>query len=68
MTVDGLPVITAPTTATVGQNQATAISGVSLAESGNTSGETFTVTSSDAHGDAVGEPAGRRVTGDDGPA
>src|SRR5208283_4617138 len=41
----------APATATVQQNQATAISGVSLSETGNTAGETFTVTLSDTNGD-----------------
>ena len=44
------PVITAPGSATVGLNQATPISGVSLAESGNTAGETFTVTVADSAG------------------
>ena len=52
VTVNGLPSITAPATATVQQNQAKAISGVSLAETGNTttSGETFTATLSDTNG------------------
>ena len=36
VTVNGLPVITAPAAATVGVGQSTSISGVSLAESGNT--------------------------------
>src|SRR5258707_11090783 len=44
VTVNGLPVITAPATATVAQGSATAISGVSLSETGNTTGDTFTVT------------------------
>jgi hypothetical protein len=42
--------ISAPASATVGQGQATAISGVSLSESGNTAGETFTVTLADTNG------------------
>jgi hypothetical protein len=42
--------ITGPAAATVGQGQATAISGVNLSESGNTAGETFTVTLADANG------------------
>ena len=50
VTASGLPVITAPLTATVALNQPTKITGVSLAESGSTSDETFTVTLSDSHG------------------
>jgi hypothetical protein len=52
ITVNGLPVITAPGTATVAQGQATAISGLSLSETGNTttSGETFTETLTDTNG------------------
>jgi hypothetical protein len=50
VTVNGAPVITAPATATVGKSTATAISGVSLAETGNTAGETFTVKLTDTHG------------------
>ena len=48
--INGPPAIAAPATATVRQNQATAITGVSLAETGNTTGETFTVTLSDTNG------------------
>jgi hypothetical protein len=48
---NGPPGITAPATATVGVGEAGAIGGLSLAETGNTSGETFTVTLSDKHGD-----------------
>jgi hypothetical protein len=44
------PVISAPAAATVSQGQATAISGISLSESGNTAGETFTVTLADTNG------------------
>jgi hypothetical protein len=51
VTVNGLPVITAPASTTVGVGKAHAISGVSLSESGNTTGETFTVTVADRYGD-----------------
>ena len=44
------PAITVPGPQTIAVNAATTISGVSLSESGNTSGETFTVTLADAHG------------------
>ena len=51
LTVDETsPVITAPSTATIGVNQTAAITGVSLSESGNTAGETFTVTLKDSNG------------------
>ena len=50
VTVNGLPVTTTPTSATVTQNQASPISGVSLSESGNTAGESFTVTLADTDG------------------
>ena len=50
VTASGLPVITAPSTATVALNQATKITGVSLSENGSTSDESFTVTLSDGHG------------------
>jgi len=50
VTVNGPLVVTAPAAATVNQSQATPISGISLSESGNTSGETFTVTLSDTNG------------------
>ena len=55
----GVPVITAPTPQTVTAGEATAISGISLAETGATSGETFTVTLTDTYGElsatAVGD-------------
>jgi hypothetical protein len=71
VTINGLPAITAPASAAVVQNQATAITGVSVAESGNTAGETFTVTLSDTNGDlsATGsgvsgaDTAGLTITG-----
>ena len=50
VTANGVPVITAPATATAAQSAATAIPSVSLAESGNTAGETFTVTVGDSNG------------------
>ena len=50
VTTNGLPVITNPATATAPQGKATAISGVSLSETGNTAGETFTVTLTDLAG------------------
>src|SRR5208282_981279 len=50
VTVNWPPVIAAPATATVPQNLSTVINGVSLSETGNTAGETFTVTLSDANG------------------
>jgi hypothetical protein len=57
VTVNGPPVVAAAATATVQLNHATPIGGVSLSETGNTSGETFTVTLTDANGDlaATGE-------------
>ena len=55
MTASGLPVITAPSTATVALNQVTKITGVSLSESGSTSDETL-------HGDAERRP--RQAVGD----
>ncbi|WP_158746247.1 hypothetical protein, partial [Acidisphaera sp. L21] len=48
--VNGAPVLTAPTTLSVTQSQTTAVAGVNLAESGTTSGETFTVTITDTNG------------------
>ena len=52
VTVNGAPSIGAPANATVAQNVATRISGVSVSETGNTttSGETFTVVVSDGSG------------------
>jgi hypothetical protein len=51
VTVKGVPVINAPGSVTVGVNQAKAITGLSLSESGNTTGETFTVMLADTNGD-----------------
>ena len=50
VTVNGLPAITAPTPATIGVGKAASIPGASLTESGNTTGETFTVTVADTNG------------------
>ena len=51
MTVTAVsPVLTAPASELLGQGHSTAISGVSLAESGAVSGETFTVTLADTAG------------------
>ena len=51
VTVNGAPVIAVPGAQTVPLGTATAISGVSLAESGNTTGsESFTVTLKDSNG------------------
>ena len=50
ITVNAAPTITAPGAATVAQSQATAVSGVNVGETGNTSGETFTVVLSNTAG------------------
>src|SRR4029077_7748731 len=50
VTANGAPVITVPGAQTVSVGAATAIAGVGVSESGNTSGETFTVTLSDSAG------------------
>ena len=61
VTVNGLPVIAVPSAATLGFGITTAIGGVSLSESGNTTGETFTATLTDANGLLAASGAG--VTG-----
>ena len=50
VTASVTPVITVPGAQTLGINQLTAISGISLAESGATGSETFTVTLVDSNG------------------
>ena len=50
MTASVTPVITVPGAQTLGINQLTAISGISLAESGATGSETFTATVTDSTG------------------
>ena len=52
---NGPPVVAVPGAQTLSVGQASAISGVGLSETGNTSGETFTVTLADTHGLPVGE-------------
>ena len=61
VTVNGLPVIAAPSTVTAPHGKATAITGVSLSEPGNTSGETFTVTLTDTNG--LLSAKGKGITG-----
>src|ERR1019366_154577 len=65
LSVNGAPVITAPTTATSGVSKPTAISGVSLAESGNTTGETFLMTVADTNGvlSVTSNPGGASIGG-----
>ena len=60
VTVADLPVIAAASTQTIGVGQDTTISGISLAETGNTTGETFTVVLSDANGVLSATAVGRR--------
>ena len=50
MTVNTAPSIKVSGVQTFGANQATEISGISVSETGNTDGETFTVTLADSHG------------------
>src|SRR6185312_14710216 len=50
ITVNGDPVVAPPGATTIGVGQAAAIAGASLSESGDTSGETFTVTVADTNG------------------
>ena len=52
VTVNGVPAIAAPATATAQQNQATAIAGISVSETGNTTapGPTFTTVLADTSG------------------
>ncbi len=55
VTTNGLPVISAPASATVNQGVSTAVSPVSLSETGTTTGENFSVTLSDGAGLLLGE-------------
>ncbi|WP_216850968.1 hypothetical protein, partial [Acidisphaera sp. L21] len=50
VTVNGLPVLAVPATAVVGVGQPIPVNGLSLSETGNTTGETFTVTLADTNG------------------
>ena len=63
VTVNGLPVIAAPATLNLGVGKAGAISGVSLAETGTTTNETFTVTLADTHGVLSASNAGGASVG-----
>ena len=66
VTVAGLPVITVPVPQTLDVNVPTAITGVSVSESGDTLGEIFTVTLTDSHGDLSAntvENGGGTITG-----
>jgi autotransporter passenger strand-loop-strand repeat protein len=47
---NGVPVLTAPAAVALSTTLAGAISGISVSESGNTAGETFTVKLTDSHG------------------
>ncbi len=58
---NGPPVLTAPASVTVNQNAATAIAGLSVTETGNTTGETFTVQLADSAGDL--SAAGTGISG-----
>ena len=63
VTVNGAPVIAVPGAQTVALGTATAIAGVSLAESGNTTGsESFTVTLKDSNGLLSAKPAAWTIT------
>ena len=64
VTVNGAPVIAVPGAQTVALGTATAIAGVSLAESGTTGSETFTVTLKDSNGllSASGATSGNNST------
>src|SRR4029077_8722139 len=63
VTVNGLPVITPAAQQVIGLNLATAIVGDSLSETGNTSGETFTVTLTDTTGLLSVSGSGGTVSG-----
>jgi hypothetical protein len=64
VTANGLPVIAAPSTLNLGAGKPGAVPGVSLGESGATSGEIFTVTVSDVNGVlSAGTGGGATVSG-----
>ncbi len=63
VTANGLPVIAAPSSTTLGINQAHTISNVSLSESGNTDNEIFSATLTDLHGNLFVSGSGGTVTG-----
>jgi T5SS/PEP-CTERM-associated repeat protein len=63
-TVNGDPVITLPSTASIKAGQATSIAGVSLAESGTTAGENFSATLTDTNGElSVSPGSGASISG-----
>ena len=61
VTVNGLPDVTAPAAETISLGRPASISGIDLAETGNTTGEIFTVTLNDSHG--LLTALGQNVTG-----
>ena len=61
MTVSGLPTITAPSQ-TLHVSESDPLSGVSVSETGNTAGETFTVTLHDSTG-ILSATGGSEITG-----
>ena len=64
VTVNGPPVVTAPSSASTAAGKATAISGISISETGNLAGEMFTVTLKDTNGLlTVGNPLSASITG-----
>jgi len=64
VTVNGLPVIAAPTSVTASLGHATPIAGVSVSETGSTSADSFTVTLGDTNGLlSVGGGSGASITG-----
>jgi hypothetical protein len=62
VTVNGVPVITAPANAAVGVAHSNPIAGISLSESGNTTGELFTITP-DRHAGGADGVSGTGPTG-----
>ena len=65
ITVNGEPVITAPTAETIGVGKAALIPGGSLTESGTTAGETFTVIVADTDGLLTVTPGSAGVSNND---
>jgi hypothetical protein len=62
VTVTGPPTVAGPTSASVRQNQASAINGLSVAESGASATETFTVTLKDTNGQLAETATGTGAT------
>ena len=61
------PVLAAPSAATVGVGQSSAITGVSVTETGAAVGETFTVTLADSNGLLAATASGAAVLGGNAP-